>query len=204
MNYLLQDIIYSSIVNLFNNQPDIFMFTSETNMTEWNLGHHLSNEIGKYIFWLDCDLDVIKRNHNNKRPDIIFHKRATNVFNFLVVELKRNRNDRQEDIRKIQEDWMNRPLNYKFGLYINIWGVNEYKAILFNNNREQHDINDSTCNYLELPKVTKSMMIKYRNLMNDIRLRESETDKYETNRLIELFEREILNSFIRYKRGSFL
>ncbi|WP_206666460.1 hypothetical protein, partial [Peribacillus simplex] len=68
MNNLIKDIIYSSIKNLFKNQPEIFVNTDQTNLTEWNLSHHLSNEIKRYIFWLDNDLDVTKRNYRNNRP----------------------------------------------------------------------------------------------------------------------------------------
>ncbi len=30
-----------AVQNLFQNQPNIFEFTSETNQTEWSLAHHL-------------------------------------------------------------------------------------------------------------------------------------------------------------------
>lgn len=49
MNNLIKDIVYSSTINLFRNQPDIFENTDQTNFTEWNLNYHLSNEIAKYI-----------------------------------------------------------------------------------------------------------------------------------------------------------
>lgn len=121
MKQLISNIIYSSIINLFENQYEIFENTSETNYTEWNLSHHLANELSKYIFWLNMDSDVIKSKYNNKRPDIIFHKRNTNWLNFLVVELKKNKNDNYSDVNKICEYWMKEPLNYRFGVYINIW-----------------------------------------------------------------------------------
>ncbi len=48
---------------LFTNQPNIFQFTSETGQTEWNLAHHLANEIhkDKAFSTLDCDLEVTKQ-----------------------------------------------------------------------------------------------------------------------------------------------
>ncbi|PUU86355.1 hypothetical protein, partial [Halanaerobium sp.] len=56
----LANILNSSILNLLKNQPNILINTSETTMTEWNLGHHLANELKKYIFWLDNDLELTK------------------------------------------------------------------------------------------------------------------------------------------------
>ncbi len=50
MENLLVKMLCSSIKNLFDTQPDIFEFTSQSGETEWNLAHHLANEIQKYIF----------------------------------------------------------------------------------------------------------------------------------------------------------
>jgi|Deesub1362A_J573_1020465.scaffolds.fasta_scaffold00319_11 hypothetical protein len=63
---LISKILCSAIKNLFENQPDIFDFTSQTGETEWNLCHHFANEIHKYIF---C-------------------KRGINALNFLAIETK--------------------------------------------------------------------------------------------------------------------
>lgn len=108
--------------NLFRNQPNIYDFTSETGQTEWNLAHHLANEISSLLPGFDCDLDVTKRNIENRRPDIIFHARGNNDHNFLVVELKREggRQELQDDARKIQEDWFGERLDYRFGALINL------------------------------------------------------------------------------------
>ena len=86
----LKNILESAAYNLFRNQPNIFEFTSETGQTEWNLTHHLANEIHKLLPDYDCDLDVTKRNYDNRRPDIIFHKRGTNRYNLLVIEVKKD------------------------------------------------------------------------------------------------------------------
>lgn len=69
-------------------QPDLFTFTSQTNQTEWNLAHHLADEVHKEFPDLHCDVDVIKPNLDRKRPDIVLHRRGTHESNFLVVELK--------------------------------------------------------------------------------------------------------------------
>src|SRR5229473_1056289 len=86
-----------AVANLFAHQPNIFEFTSETGQTEWNLAHHLAVELREFFPSLDHDLDVVKRNYDNRRPDIIFHKRGTHKANHLVVEIKRDGNSRDID-----------------------------------------------------------------------------------------------------------
>jgi hypothetical protein len=137
MIFLLRRILYSALKNLFDNQPNIFDFTSQTGQTEWNLAHHLANEIHKYIFWLDHDLDVTKRYIDNKRPDIIFHKRGINELNFLVIEVKFRNKSIQKDVEKIQEDWMGEQLNYRFGASIKILSKDKYEIIVFEKNGDQ-------------------------------------------------------------------
>lgn len=107
---------------LFASQPNVFEFTSETRQSEWNLAHHLANEVCKFFVDFDCDLDVIKINIENRRPDIIFHKRGTNESNFLVIEVKRNGQpaDIQSDIEKIKSHWFGDQLHYNFGAVINL------------------------------------------------------------------------------------
>ena len=77
----LKEVIAQGIAALFEHQPNIFDFTSETGQTEWNLAHHLAVELRVHFPRLDHDLDVVKRNYDNRRPDIIFHKRGTNKAN---------------------------------------------------------------------------------------------------------------------------
>ncbi|GLI09793.1 hypothetical protein YDYSG_58260 [Paenibacillus tyrfis] len=196
MKNLLRDMIFSSLTNLFKNEPDLFTNTFETNYTEWNLSHHLSTELRKYIFWLDCDLDVTKRDYR-MRPDIIFHKRNTNTLNFLVVELKKDRNDKHEDIIKIRENWMDKPLKYRFGLYINIWNIHEFEAILFTTYNEVLEINEKWCNYLDLPKINKNIMNRCASIINEIKQSER---NYGGSAPIDELDREIFNAFIRYKK----
>lgn len=196
MKNLLRDMIFSSLTNLFKNEPDLFTNTFETKYTEWNLSHHLSTELRKYIFWLDCDLDVTKRDYR-MRPDIIFHKRNTNTLNFLVVELKKDRNDKHEDIIKIRENWMDKPLKYRFGLYINIWNIHEFEAILFTTYNEVLEINEKWCNYLDLPKINKNIMNRCASIINEIKQSER---NYAGSALIDELDREIFNAFIRYKK----
>ncbi len=143
MFIIIAKILWSSLANLFKNQPDILNNTSQTNMTEWNFAHHLANEIAKYIFWLNHDLEVIKKDFNRERPDIIFHKRGTNDFNFLVVEIKFNRN-RCEDIKKIKEHWMKPPLSYRFGVSFQIINGENWSFDIFSQNGEKQTITSYT------------------------------------------------------------
>lgn len=187
LNELIKDIIYSSIKNLFHNQPDIFVNTVYTNFTEWNLSYHLSNEIAKYIFWLNVDLDVTKRNYNNRRPDIIFHKRSTNSLNYLVVELKKSKNDNQFDICKLKEDWMSKPLNYRYGVYINIWGKDNFKATVLSDG-ERQEINDS-CNYINIPSVSEKLLNEYKKFSDEI-IRKKEATNLLDNLILETYKRK--------------
>lgn len=187
LNELIKDIIYSSIKNLFHNQPDIFVNTVYTNFTEWNLSYHLSNEIAKYIFWLNVDLDVTKRNYNNRRPDIIFHKRSTNSLNYLVVELKKSKNDNQFDICKLKEDWMSKPLNYRYGVYINIWGKDNFKAIVLSDG-ERQEVNDS-CTYISIPSVSEKLLNEYKKFSEEIIQKKEATNSLD-NLILETYKRK--------------
>lgn len=133
---ILLRIIVSAIADLFEHQPNVLIRTQETNPTEWNLGHHFANELVPYFPWLDHDLDVIKPNYENNRPDIIFHMRGTNALNFLVVEIKRAENDDESDLTKIRNYWMRGGLQYRFGAYVNIWARDGWSTTLLSRERE--------------------------------------------------------------------
>jgi len=95
----------------------------------------LANEIHKFFDHLECDLDVSKVNFNNKRPDIIFHKRNSHESNLLVIEVKRNGNKKEieEDIEKIKSCWFQPPLSYRFGAAINLKDDKTYDLLVFQN-----------------------------------------------------------------------
>ncbi|WP_226639869.1 hypothetical protein [Priestia flexa] len=188
MDELIKDIIYSSIKNLFHNQPDIFNNTIYTNFTEWNLSYHLANEIARYIYWLNVDIDVSKRNYNNRRPDIIFHKRGTNFFNYLVVELKKSQNDNQSDICKLKKDWMREPLNYRYGAYINIWGKDKFKAVVLREGDKQEIINDF-CNYISVPSENKKFPNEFNKFPKEI-IQTREVHNLLDNVILETYERK--------------
>ncbi len=120
---IVKKVLRHALTALFEEQPDIFDFAQETRATEWNLAHHVANSIHRIepFSQLNCDLEVSKGNEN-KRPDIIFHKRTRYDDDFLVVEIKFDGSpaDVKEDRQKIQSYWFAVPFSYKFGAVINI------------------------------------------------------------------------------------
>lgn len=175
-------ILVSSIRNLFNKQPDVLIHTSATGMTEWNLGHHIANEINTYIFWLNHDLDVMKRNHENRRPDIIFHRRGTNSLNFLVLELKCT-NHIDNDIRKIQEDWMGNDLCYRYGASVIIRSQHDYTVRVFENGLDAPQCFDQRTTYIEPPEVSDEQKGRLRQFVSQISESERELRHDVNNRI---------------------
>jgi hypothetical protein len=104
--------------NLLKRQPDFFTFTSETTQSEWNIAHHLAIEVAGLFPDLSCDLDVIKPNYENRRPDIVLHRRGSHGDNFLVIEVKRHRDDVERDLGKIKQYWFRGELHYRFGAVV--------------------------------------------------------------------------------------
>ena len=167
MENLLVKILCSSIKNLFDTQPDIFKFTSQSGETEWNLGHHLANEIQKYIFWLNCDIELTKRNYGNKRPDIVFHKRNTNSLNFLVVELKHRGASNKKDIDKIRNYWMANGLHYRFGASIRIIRKDCYTITVLTR-KKKYFCDCKNIEYIGIPSISTSLKNNIINLADQI------------------------------------
>jgi hypothetical protein len=116
----VEKLIRDAITSLFAHQPDFWGFTSATNQTEWNIAHHLANELHAMLRHYHCDLDVSKPNFDARRPDIILHRRGQHTHNFVVIEVKRNPHDVAEDITKIHDWWFRPPLEYAFGAVVAI------------------------------------------------------------------------------------
>ena len=131
----LESMLVRAVQNLFEMQPNIFEFTSETGQTEWNLAHHLANEVHKLFPELDCDLDVVKRHYDMRRPDIILHRRGTHADNFLVIEVKKDGGSEEiaHDLRRISEQWFRDPLHYQFGAVVNLRTDGRYKLRVLRN-----------------------------------------------------------------------
>lgn len=51
----LESALKQAIAKLFEHQPNIFEFTSETGQSEWHLAHHLTVELHKCFPCLDYD-----------------------------------------------------------------------------------------------------------------------------------------------------
>ena len=166
MANIIGRILCSSIKNLFDNQPTIFEFTSETGETEWNLACHLSHEIRKYIFWLDNDIELTKRNYNKNRPDIVFHKRGIHALNFLVIELKHRGADNSEDIERISEQWTRRNLSYRFGASIQIINNEDYNVYLIAGD-ESYTYNYET-KYIFSNNISSDVRNKLDGFVNEI------------------------------------
>jgi hypothetical protein len=178
MANIIGRILCSSIKNLFDNQPTIFEFTSETGETEWNLACHLSNEIREYIFWLNNDLELTKANHNYKRPDIVFHKRGIHALNFLVIELKHRGADTSEDIKRISEQWTRRTLRYRFGASIRIINNGDYNVNLIVGD-ESYTYNYET-KYISSNNISSDVRNKLDGFVNKI-FNIAEDDDYSGN-----------------------
>lgn len=70
-------------------------------------------ELAKLI-WENKEADTIY-------PDIIVHIRGTQESNILIIEVKKSSNpDTGESDKEKIEELMNRPYNYKFGLFLRI------------------------------------------------------------------------------------
>jgi len=131
----LQDVIQHAVGKLFEHQPNGFEFTARTGQTEWNLAHHLAIELTTLIPSLDCDLDVLKMDYGNMRPDIVFHKRGTHESNYLVIEMKRDGSTANfaNDIAKIENYWFKAPLRYRFGAAVNLRAGGTHQIQVFQN-----------------------------------------------------------------------
>ena len=192
MANIIGRILCSSIKNLFDNQPTIFEFTSETGETEWNLACHLSHENRKYIFWLDNDVELTKANHNNKRPDIVFHKRGIHALNFLVIELKHRGADTSKDIKRIREQWTRRNLSYRFGASIRIINSEDYSVYLTAGN-ESYTYNYET-KYISSNNISSDVRNKLDGFVNkilNITKDEDYSDNPEKQAKVKRLEKEI-------------
>jgi hypothetical protein len=114
----IQEAVTEASRALLASQPDLFRFTSETHQTEWNIAHHLANELHRLFHGYDCDLDVSKPNLGDRRPDIVIHRRGGHEENLLVVEVKRSRGDVAGEIEKIRNWWFPPPLRYRYGAVV--------------------------------------------------------------------------------------
>jgi len=177
-------IIQSAISDLFANQPNILSHTDETTMTEWNLAHHLSNEISKYLFWLDNDNDVTKKIHGFRRPDMIFHRRGRSNNNWLVVELKIANSINDDDTAKITQDWLRGGLKYSFGACVSIANKDKYCIQIVSQHQGCDSITQSNPIIFEYSKGVRDSVIGIA-----IRQKQAEISEQEVFELINMYKR---------------
>lgn len=129
----LESVLRKAVTKLFEDRTNAF--TAETRETEWNLAQQLAFGLQEYFPSLDCDVEVIKTNYGNKRPDIIFHKRGTNESNYLVIEVKKDGKVREiaADVKKIHEGWFRKPLHYRFGAVVDLRTDGRHKVQVLKN-----------------------------------------------------------------------
>ena len=116
MKDLIARILCSAAQAMWRKEPTLGKYTSETAEYELNLAFHYAAELRNWFPFLDCDFDVTKPNFNRERPDIILHRRGSDL-NFLVVEVKRERFREAvlADLQQIRERWFRGNLRYRYG-----------------------------------------------------------------------------------------
>src|SRR5258708_16736409 len=131
----LEEVLNRAVRSFYERQPDVFKFTEETGPSEWNLAYHFSQDVAPFIPYLDLDVELLKRSHNNMRPDIVFHRRGVHKSNYLVIELKRDGSPSviAKDVAKIREHWFRKPLSYQFGAAINLCANGIYEIQVLEN-----------------------------------------------------------------------
>lgn len=119
--------IKTAVKNMFEEEKDINQFSSESGKSEWNLAHHLALRLMKEFESYSVDIEIPKLNVENRRPDIIIHRRGKNTDNYLIIEIKRDGTleENNSDIKKIRTYWLGDPLKYKYGTFINFKNENK-------------------------------------------------------------------------------
>lgn len=124
----LKVLIHISLDNLYQNDLELIQRGGMEWAVSFRFGTYLLGQC-QQIEWLrhsDFDMEYNKnglnpkrtlRRQNGARPDLIIHKRNSNEFNILTVELKGwwNNYPRENDIIKL-EDFVNQEGEYKYGL----------------------------------------------------------------------------------------
>src|SRR5437588_10822057 len=116
MKDLIARILCSAAQAMWRKEPTLGKYTIETAEHELNLAFHYAAELRNWFPFLDCDFDVTQPDFNRDRPDIILHRRGSDL-NFLVVEVKRERFREAvlADLQQIRERWFRGNLRYRYG-----------------------------------------------------------------------------------------
>ncbi|MEN9342142.1 MAG: hypothetical protein RIQ54_398 [Candidatus Parcubacteria bacterium] len=126
----IKALLEQAALTLLENQPNLFELTSKTSQTEWNITGRYAAEVHKLFPDYEYDVDLKKPGVQNKRPDIVLHRRGTHDSNFLVIEVKRKQTDVPREIQKIKDSWFPPPLSYKYGSIAVVDGVGSFSVVV--------------------------------------------------------------------------
>jgi hypothetical protein len=117
MKELIARILCSAAYCMWEKDPTLGHYTSETEQHELNLAFHYGCQLREWFPGFDCDFDVSKRSCNYERPDIVIHRRNTHALNFLVIEIKREKSRKAVplDLEQIRDRWFENYFKYRFG-----------------------------------------------------------------------------------------
>ncbi|MCT4192501.1 hypothetical protein HZP52_00640 [Elizabethkingia anophelis] len=126
----LKRIVSESITRLYTKDPTLIKRKGMEQSAAFRFALYLNkafltlNSIDKRELHLDIEYNKnglipkrTPRRPNGTRPDLIIHKRDSNEFNLLIVEIKGawNKQPREKDIIKLQ-DFTHQEGEYKYGL----------------------------------------------------------------------------------------
>ena len=149
-------------------------YTAETREHELNLKVHYMHLVEKRLPWLHFDTDVQKTNRGHKQPDGIYHRRGHHRLNFLVVEIKRQRDaaGADDDLEKIRNDWFAHPLSYRFGASVLLRENDRGFAIrLISNDQPNDETGIATGENFEpvqLPRYNRIRLATLRTLADEV------------------------------------
>ena len=128
--------ITEAIKALLADQPDLFELTEASRETEWNLASQFARKLAPFFDEYRCDLELLKPEAGNRRPDIVIHKRGTFESDLLVLEVKRdNLKGTLADKEKVERHWFAQPYLYQFGAVVNLNSdCTYYVEVLVNQN----------------------------------------------------------------------
>jgi len=109
-----QELTRQAAKAISDTQPEVW------GMPEWNICHHLANELAKKFEGFNLDVEL--RKQDGRRPDIVVHQRGHNENNLIVfqVKIKPSTASIQEDLDKIRNTFFQEPYSYKYGIFLSV------------------------------------------------------------------------------------
>jgi hypothetical protein len=171
---LLARILCSAGHSMWEKDPTLGRYTSETEQHELNLAFHYASELRAWFPGFDCDFDVSKVSCNYERPDIIIHRRNTHALNFLVIEIKREKSRKlvPVDLRQIRERWFENYFQYRFGA-----------AVILEDDKPQFEVQVLS----RVEKEREPVIRRYLNMGKPLRCPTPEGER--SNNLVETVDR---------------